>query len=226
MIETDELVCDFCSREFKRASSFEKHMCEQKRRFNSRNEPGPRLGFYAYSHFYKINSRGSKQKTVDEYIKSPYYKAFTKFGQYCVDVKVINPNGFVQWLLKKNKGIDYWTSDKLYTEFLVEYLVVEPVADALARSIEWSIDWGERTEGVPKDCLRYGNPNVIVYAITGGRISPWVLYACESGQKFLEKLDSALMGIIWSYIDSGRWGGRLVGEDMEYARDILKRAGW
>ena len=92
MIETDELVCDFCSREFKRPSSFEKHMCEQKRRYHRRNEPGPRIGFYAYTHFYKINTRGSKQKTIDEYNKSPYYRAFTKFGQYCVCLLYTSPS--------------------------------------------------------------------------------------------------------------------------------------
>lgn len=226
MIVEEELACKFCEREFKRHSSFVNHACEQKRRYLARNEPGSRLGFYAFIHFYKLNSNGS-EKTIEEYIKSPYYRAFTKFGQYCANTKVINPNGFVQWLLKKNKGIDYWTSDKLYTEFLIEYLVVESIADALTRAIKWSIEWAEKTGAAPKDCLRYGNVNIIVHAITSGKISPWILYASESGQQFLEKLDGNLIGIIWPYIDSNSWSKRLTdNQDMTYATSILKQAGW
>jgi hypothetical protein len=40
--------------------------------------------------------------------------------------------------------IDNWGSDKIYTEYLLDYLKVEAVADALARAVEFGIDWSEK----------------------------------------------------------------------------------
>jgi hypothetical protein len=68
----------------------------------------------------------------------------------------------------------------------------------------------------------------MAYAVTTGRISPWVLYNCESGLKFLSKLDATQVAMTWPYIDSEVWSKKFADymADQEYARDILKKAGW
>ena len=116
----------------------------------------------------------------------------------------------------------------MYTEFLISYLRVENVNDALARAMEFSIDWFEKTGSPAEDCLRYGNTNAMVYAVTAGRISPWVLYNCESGQKFLGELDATQIAMIWPYIDSEFWMKKFNDyvADQEYVREILQKAGW
>ena len=157
-----------------------------------------------------------------------YYRAFVKFGRYCVSTKVINPKQFLEWLLKHNKKLDYWAGDKMYTEYLLDYLKVEAVSDALARAVEYSIDWSEKHSAPAQDCLRYGNTNTVCYAITTGRISPWVIYNSDSGQKFLSELNSEQVAMIWPYIDSDVWQKKFAdyAADAEYAREILRQAGW
>lgn len=220
--------CEFCKKTFARESTVLTHMCEPKRRRMEQNERGVRLGFQAYLEFYKLLHKSTKTKTFDEFADSPYYKAFVKFGRYCVDIQVINPPRMIDWLLRHQKKIDQWCSDRVYTEYLIDYLLVESVADALARSIEYSIEWAEKHSSRPQDCLRYGNANAICYAITTGRISPWVIYNSESGQQFLNNLDSGQVGMIWPYINSDAWQHRFhdSADDQKYAQDILKQAGW
>jgi hypothetical protein len=229
MAETlSELTCGYCKKTFKRAESLVVHMCEPKRRRMDRSERGVELGFQSYLRFYEIAQAGKKVKTYDEFCESPYYKAFVKFGRYCVATRSVNPRQFTEWLLKNNKKIDNWASDKVYTEYLLDYLKVEAVDDALARSIEYSIDWSEKNSAPAHDCLRYGSTNVLCYAITAGRISPWVIYNSESGQKFLGELNTEQVAMIWPYIDSDVWQKRFADrpEDVEYAKQILKTAGW
>lgn len=229
MVETlSELTCGYCKKTFKRAESLVVHMCEPKRRRMDRSERGVELGFQSYLRFYEIAQAGKKVKTYDEFCESPYYRAFVKFGRYCVATKSVNPRQFTEWLLKNNKKIDNWASDKVYTEYLLDYLKVEAVDDALARSVEYSIDWSEKNSAPAHDCLRYGSTNVLCYAITAGRISPWVIYNSESGQKFLGELNSEQVAMIWPYIDSDVWQRRFADrpEDVEYAKQILKTAGW
>jgi hypothetical protein len=221
-------VCEYCKKEFVRETSIQAHMCEPKRRRRERDEPGPRLGFQAYIRFYESMAGSARNKTHDTFCESSYYRAFVKFGHYCVNTRVINPDRFMAWLLKHNRKIDHWCSDKVYTEYLVDHLKVEAVDDALARAIEFGIDWAEKNTSPAHDCMRYGNTNVLCYAVTAGRISPWVIYNSDSGQKFLSELDATQVAMIWPYIDSDAWQKRFQDrpQDQAYAKNILKQAGW
>ena len=221
-------VCEFCKKEFVKETSIEVHMCEPKRRRLQKDEAGVRLGFQAYIKFYETMQGSAKNKTYDDFCNSAYYKAFVKFGRYCVNTNVINPGQFMNWLLKNNKKIDYWCKDQLYTEYLIQHLLVEAVDDALARAVEYSMDWEEKTGYPAKDMLRYGNANALCYAITSGRISPWVIYNCESGVGFLSQLSTEQVAIIWDYINSDAWHKKFSNypADQEFVKDILTQAGW
>lgn len=220
--------CQYCERSFSKESTLSVHVCEQKKRYQEQHERGVQLGLQAYLKFYEYTQGSAKLKTFNDFASSPYYKAFVKFGRYCVDVRVINPSKFLEWLLKHNKKLDNWTSDKLYTEFLLEYLRIERVTDALERAIEYSLTWSEKTDSPAQDCLRYGNVNSICYAITTGRISPWIIYNSESGQKFLNEINSEQLAMIWPYIDSDFWQRKFSDyiADQEYVKEILVQAGW
>jgi hypothetical protein len=221
-------VCEYCKKEFVRETSIEVHMCEPKRRRLAKDESGVRLGFLAYIKFYEQAQGSAKLKTYDDFCDSSYYLAFVKFGRYCVNTKVINPAQFMNWLLKNQKKIDRWCSDQLYTEYLLWYLTIEAVDDALARAIEYSIDWAEKSEHPAHDCVRYGNSNAVCYAITTGRLSPWVIYNSESGVEFLNSASSEQIAMIWPYINSDVWQKKFSDylADQEYVKDILKKAGW
>jgi hypothetical protein len=223
-----KFTCEYCKKEFARETSIAAHMCEPKRRYASREEPGVRLGFQSYIRFYETAAGSARNKTFDTFVESAYYRAFVKFGRYCVDIRAINPPRFIDWLLKNNKKIDYWCSDRVYTEYLISYLQVEAVTDALSRAVEFGIDWAETNSAQPNDCLRYGNANAMCYAVTTGRISPWVIYNSESGQRFLSSLDPTQVSMIWPYIDSDVWQQRFQSraQDQVYAQQILTTAGW
>jgi hypothetical protein len=220
--------CRYCKKSFAKETSLAVHMCEPKRRFQEQDERGVQLGLQAYLKFYEMTQGSAKLKTFEDFAASPYYRAFVKFGRYCVDIRAINPARFMEWLLKNNKKIDHWARDTMYTEYLVEYLRVENVNDALARAMEFAIDWSEENKHPAEDCLRYGNTNAMVYAVTTGRISPWIVYNCSSGQKFLGELDASQIAMVWPYIDSEVWMKKFSDylADQEYVREMLQKAGW
>ena len=220
--------CQYCKKDFQKETSLAVHLCEPKRRIQERSERGVELGLQAYLRFYEMTQGSAKLKTYEQFAESPYYRAFVKFGRYCVNTRTVNPKQFLEWLLKNNKKIDRWASDQLYTEYLLTYLQVENINDAMARAIEFGIEWAEKHSAQPHDCLRYGNNNAMCYAVTAGRISPWIIYNCDSGQKFLSELDSTQIAMIWPYIDSDVWQKKFQDypADQEYVREILTKAGW
>jgi len=220
--------CQYCQKEFVRESSLAVHLCEQKKRYQERDEVGVQLGLQAYLRFYELTQGSARLKTFDDFAKSPYYKAFVKFGRYCVSIRAVNTPRFIEWVVKQNKKIDTWCKDAIYTEYLASYLRSENVSDALLRAVEQSIDWAEKTGNPAQDYLRYGNENVICHAIIAGRVSPWVLYNSHSGTEFLARLNPGQISLIWSLIDADFWSNKFqeYPTDTEYVRETLKLAGW
>lgn len=220
--------CQYCKKDFQRESTLAVHVCEPRRRRQEQTERGVQLGFQAYLRFYEITQGSARLKTFDDFADSPYYRAFVKFGRHCVALRAINPARFTEWVVRQNKKLDHWCSDALYTEYLIDYLRTEATQDALARAIEFGIDWSEKSGHPPHDCLRYGNTNAMVYAVTTGRISPWVIYNCESGQKFLSQLDAQQVTMVWPYIDSDFWQKKFQDypADQQWAQHMLAQAGW
>jgi len=220
--------CQYCKKSFAKETTLVVHVCEQKKRYQSQNETGIQLALRAYQKSYEMSQGTGKPKSFDDFACSPYYRAFARFGQYCVSIRAVNIPRFTDWLLKNNKKIDYWCSDKVYGEFLEQYLKIEHPMDALHRSVEYGICWADETGNRSNDYLRYGNDNMLCYAVTTGRISAWVLYNSESGQEFLARLSSEQIAIIWSYVDADFWQQKFQDypTDVDYIKDILKQAGW
>ena len=223
-----EYTCQYCEKSFQRENSLAVHVCEAKRRHQERTETGVQLGLQAYLRFYEITQGSARLKTFDDFAKSPYYRAFVKFGRYMQSIRAINPARFIDWVVQKNKKIDHWCRDTIYTEYLVEYLRVEHVDDALTRGIEQGITWSETTGHPAQDYLRHGNVNQICYDVSTGRVSPWILYNCESGTELLSRLNTEQLAMVWNMIDTDVWQKKFrdYPADVEYIKDILQQAGW
>jgi hypothetical protein len=223
-----EYVCQYCEKGFQRETSLAVHVCEQKRRYQDQNERGVQLGLQSYLRFYEMTQGSAKLKTFDDFARSPYYQAFVKFGRHCVAINAVNTARFIDWVVEKNKKIDHWCRDAVYSEYLQDYMRHESVSDALSRAIEHAIKWQETHEHPAHDFLRYGNDNVVAYAVSTGRISAWVLYNCESGQAWLENMDPDQTKIVWPWIDPEFWQKKFrdYPADQEYAKEILKKGGW
>ena len=193
-----------------------------------KDKQGNRLGFQSWIEFYKKNSASKKQKTYEEFIRSAYYIAFVKFGSYCIDVNVLNVSRYIDWLLKNQIKIDSWCQDSNYTKFLIEYLRIEDPMDAIARSIETTINMAEVERILSKDYLRYGNSNKICYAITTGKISPWLLYQSDSGVRFLDTLNEGHVKMIIDYVNPEQWAIRFKrdAELTKRIKDTLREAGY
>jgi hypothetical protein len=226
--ETNQFCCEFCSREFIRETTMMKHLCENKRRWQDKDMPGNRIGFQCWLTFYVKNMLAKKSRSYLDFTKSSYYLVFVKFGHYCININAINVNRYADWLIKNKIKIDSWSSDTNYTKFLLEYVKDEDPLDALARSIETTIELA-KNENIPsKDLLRYGHPNKICYSIANGRISPWMLYQCNSGVEFLGKLNETQQRMRLDYINPEQWAAKFMrsADTVKQVKTLLKAVGY
>jgi hypothetical protein len=76
--------------------------------------------------------------------------------------------------------------------------------------------------------LRYGNANKLCYAITTGKISPWMLYQSDSGTRFLDTLNEGHVKMIIDYINPEQWAIKFKRDTdvTKQIKDTLKEAGY
>lgn len=206
------------------------HLCEPKRRWQQQNETGVQLGFKSYLKFYEITQGSAKLKTYEDFADSPYYSAFVKYGRHLVGIRAVNSNSFTEWLLKNNKKLDHWCKDALYLEWLHQYLKKENVQDAIERALKEMQDYADSDPILDNKFNNYfklGSGNRIAYHISNGRISPWVLYNCDSGIDWLNGANSEQLEIVMPCIDPDFWQQKFQDymADSEWAKDILEKAG-
>jgi hypothetical protein len=220
--------CKYCEREFRKESTLTAHLCEPKRRWQQETETGVQFGLRAYLQFYEITQGSAQLKSYTDFVASPYYNAFVRFGRHLVAIRCINSNSYTAWLLKNNKKLDHWCRDKFYEEWLHEYVKKEAVQDALERGLKTMEEYANGDSGLASysHYFKYGNHNRICHHITTARVSPWVVYNCDSGIEFLERLGEEHLAIILPYIDPDHWNRKFKDymADVEWCKHILKAA--
>ena len=226
---TEPYKCKYCEKAFVKESTLAVHLCEPKRRWQQEKEVGVQLGLKAYLRFYEVTQGSARLKSYADFVSSPYYNAFVKHGRYCQSIRCINFANFLDWLLRNNKKIDNWCSDKLYEEWMHDYLRKEAVQDALERALKEMQDYADDHPDLKNgfsDYFRYGNSNRVVHHITTGRISPWIVYNCASGVDFLGNLSEDQVAMVMPWIDPDHWQRKFTDylADTEWVKDILIKA--
>ena len=221
--------CKYCDKEFRKESTLAAHLCENKRRWQQEKETGVQFGLRAYLRFYEVTQGSAKLKSYEDFVKSSYYSAFVKFGRHMVAIRAVNPRAFIDWVIKENKKLDHWTHEKVYLEYLHTYLKREAVQDALERALTEMQDYADEhpeLKGGFSDYFRYGNSNRICYHISNGRISPWIIFNCQSGVAFLEALTEEQISMILPWIDPDHWQRKFQDylADTEWVKQILQAA--
>lgn len=223
-------VCKYCQKSYVKETTLFAHSCESKRRWQQQNEPAVQIGFKSYLRFYEISQGSAKVKTYEDFMKSPYYSAFVKFGRHLVSVRAVNAQSFIDWLLKNNKKLDYWCKDSLYSEWLNQYIRKESVQDAIERALKEMQEYADNDEKLKNsfnNYFRFGSPNKICRQIIDGRISPWIVFNCASGINWLEQLNAEQLEIIITVIDPDFWQKKFKDyvADTEWCKDILQKSG-
>ena len=199
------MECRWCKKSFKSETTLAVHMCVKKRRFADKEMTHIRLSHRAFQMFYDLNTSAKHPKTMEDFILSPYYESFVKFGRACQVNEWLQPEQFTEWLIKTGVKLKLWISDAQYDKFLKEYVKKEPGLKALERTVIYMAKWGEENN---KDWQSYFvnvSPSRAVYDIRSGKVSPWVLYLSDTGGTLLERFNDEQVKMIQDNIDPPFW---------------------
>ena len=219
-------VCEYCNTGYTREKTLAVHMCEQKRRALQKNEKRVQLGLYAFNQFYKLSAGSKKDKTYDDFCKSPYYNAFVKFGSFVNNVRPLYPEKYVDYVVTSGVKLDHWCREEMYEKYALELIKKEGVQTALERSVITMMDWADENNSVWNHYFHYVSLNRAIYHIKDGKISPWLILNCKSGKQMMSKFNDEQLSIIYNVMDPQHWARRFKRQigDVETVKEVVRES--
>ena len=222
---TDKFQCRFCKKEFVRERTIINHLCEQRRRWTNKDEHYVRLGFHTWLRWYEITgtNRHKKTRTYEDFMKSKYYIAFTKFGKHVADTNMVNPKQFIEFVIKRNIKLDDWCKNTVYETYVRDVCKREDVQTAVERVVILATEWAEEHREDWTDFFRKVSPGLALKWIVNGRISPWILLNAKTSPELLNKMDTIQLQLVNEFADPGFWKLKMNKnpKDQQFVTDIL-----
>ena len=218
--------CEYCGSSYVKESTLFAHLCEKKRRALQKDEKRVRLGFYAFQRFYKLSAGNKKEKTYEDFCKTPYYNAFVKFGSYLNNVKPLYPEKYIDYIVTSGVRLDHWCRDELYEKYVLEFILKEDVHTALERSIVTMEEWAKDNNVHWSSYFNYISLNKAVWNIKDGKVSPWIILNCKSGKEMLGKFNDEQLNMVYHVINPQHWALRFkrLPLDVQLVKDVAKKA--
>jgi len=218
--------CKFCGSKFHREKTLITHMCVKKRRDADLNSTGSRLGFRAFQRFYELTIKSKDKKSTQDFIVSPFYTEFVKFGNYLAILKPIHSDQYIDFLIKNSVKLKDWIKDDIYYLYIDDLLKKEPAESATERTILEIVNWCEKNNEEFSEFFNKISPNEAAHLIKIGKISPWVLYLSSSAENLINNFNEDHSKMIGQIIDPGFWMKKFKNnnEDVEYIRTLLEKA--
>ena len=209
--------CKFCKTKFHKEITLQTHVCVKKRRNMEIDTPASRFGFRTYQRFYELTMAAKKPKTVQEFIDSPYYIDFVKFGNHLANLKPVYPEKFIEFVIKNSVDLKNWTKDYVYYT----------ATAATDRTIVEIVEWTATNNVAFNKFFSHISANEAAHMIRSGKISPWVLYLSESGGSLMDSFTADHTPIIGSIIEPGVWMRKFKqnDDDVTYIKTLLAQAG-
>lgn len=202
-------------------------MCVKKQRHMDVNSSGSRFGLRAFQRFYDLTTKAKKVKTVEDFINSPYYIDFVKFGNHLASLRPVHLEQFIDFVILNSVKLKDWTKDDVYYVYVEDLIKKEPAVSATERTITEILSWCEK-EGANFDkFFSKVSANEAAHLIKTGKLSPWVLYLADSGEELMSRFNEDHVKMIGSIIDPGFWMRKFKKstDDVDYIKDLLSQAG-
>ena len=193
------------------------HLCSGKQRELQKDERHVRLGLQVFYRFYQTNS-SHKAKTWDDFRTSRYFNDFIKVGRYLADINAVNPSQFIEFLVRSGLPVTKWTSPSVYEVYITDLSRRESPDTAVSRNVLLMQQWATENDQEWTNFFRNISAGQALVWITTGRISPWMIFICESANALLDRFSPEQMSIVGKYLDPKVWGPKLDSERQEVDR--------
>jgi len=200
--------CTFCDKDFTRKSWYERHMCEKKRRFIDKNDIVTIRAHRLFNHWQKREGllRRGKEKSMEDFLKSPYYKLFIKLTEFTERVYVVSHFKYLDWLIDKKIPEKNWFDEHGMQEYQDWIRYSEDPEDQAKVSCTNIRNWCE-DRGMPvDDFFKNITPGQALNMVRANELSPWVLFGYKPAvETLVVRMQGELLYTLDDHININYW---------------------
>lgn len=189
-------------------------MCQQKHRWNAKDELPSRMAFEAFCVFHKTCMPGNvygSTPPLEKFINSPEYNGFYIFGKYLSELKLPldQQQEFMKFVMQQGVKIKDWTKSFVLEEFIKLYSLKEDPKRAVESVIILAEEWGNENNGHWTEFFDKVSASMATHFIITGRISPWIIYGTNAGQRMVDRLNERELELVVNHINVNTWKHKL-----------------
>ena len=200
--------CQFCGKGFKRQVWYNKHTCEKRKRFEERFNVSTIKAHKLFTHWQRRSgfSRQGKGKTMDEFLKSPYFLSFKALAEFGVENKISSTFKYLDWLIELRLPDRQWCEMKTLKSYFDHERVAENAEVQTKETLTHMRLWANEQQKPLKEFFRIITPSRVVSMVRMNQLSPWVLLGYEASlNQLINRLDETVLQILNEHINIDYW---------------------
>lgn len=214
--------CAFCDREFTREVWYRRHSCEKKKRFEQANSIHVQQAHRLFTHWQKRSGlmRRGRSKTMEEFVKSPFFNTFLKLVKYASENYLISAFTYMDWLVEEGVPDYQWTNRDMVEKFKADYRRFEVPMEQVKHTVDNIRAWCASQGWAIKEFFAEVRAVDLLTMVIEGRMSPWVLFSYAPALEAIRRLDDETFLRLNEFINVEHWMDE-VEKNQAQADDIV-----
>ncbi len=174
--------CIHCQHTFVHEDRLLRHRCKQMIRKEEFATPYGQAAWQYYQTWMKCNFRQVPE--VKSFLHSKFFGAFFRFAKFAKDVRIPDPELYIQFMIDRDAPPVMFTSDEMYSAFLQHMDRKVPAKTNAKLTIDTFFNIAEDADRDVADVFEVVDPNDLIQLLRQRRVSPWVLLHSDKFKKF------------------------------------------
>jgi len=211
--------CRYCKAVLKTQKGFDRHSCSRivhVRAIGEENIYRVHRLFNFWFYFNKF-SRKKDSKTLDEFIRTPYFGTFCDYYGFTVAVRV-DQREYLKWLSIQKIPAHQWHATHVVERFLEHHQKNGDAHAQVVKTIEKIIKWAEDNETDYRLFFTDVSVSEALKWIDRGDLSPWVICLSENTPHLLGRFSDTNLEYFNEMIDLKYWLARMDVSKVDAAR--------
>lgn len=196
--------CLHCGKKLASQKAFDKHACDQKKRYDLARTPLGTKAFINYQQWLAL--KGGRVANATTFSNSKFFTSFIEFQQFATDKGIPDKELYIGFMYKKNISPSMWRNAMVYRAF-IEYFDDEiPTMKKVRISLRTLDILGRIFECDISEIYDMLLPSEISRLVFERKLSPWLLLNSPKFMHYMHMIDDPAQHLmIRSVMDEREW---------------------
>lgn len=217
--------CNHCHHRFVHEDRLLRHRCKQMIRKEEMETPQGQAAWFHYQAW--MRAQHHLIPHIKSFLHSKFYQPFIRFAKFAKQVRIPDPELYIQQMVNLDMQPTLWTDDRVYVQFL-EYMDRKVPATKNAQiTIETLFDFADALDCEIGEVFDHIDANEVIQLMRQRKLSPWLLLQSDKFKRFYANLSNEQKIHLGTIIRAKYWSKKLESnpEIVEQMKKFIQELG-